>query len=111
MGTWESVTSYDGITERLEAASPLRLLLLPPLMHGAAQWAVFRTMAQGSTIILPDNPRRLDPDDVWRTVEREKANVIDGRGRCRPAPARHAARQGRVRPLVPRSPWATAGRR
>ena len=75
LGSWESVTSYDGIIERLEAASPLRLLLLPPLMHGAAQWAVFGTMAQGSTIILPDNPRRLDPDDVWRTVEREKANV------------------------------------
>ena len=33
-------------------------------------------MAQGSTIILPDNPRRLDPDDVWRTVEREKANTM-----------------------------------
>ena len=73
---WESVTSYEGITERLEAASPLRLLLLPPLMHGAAQWAVFMLMAQGATIILPDNPRRLDPDDVWRTVEREKANTM-----------------------------------
>jgi 3-oxocholest-4-en-26-oate---CoA ligase len=75
MGSWESVSSYEGIIERLEASSPLRLLLLPPLMHGAAQWAVFGTMAQGSTIILPDNPRRLDPDDVWRTVERENANV------------------------------------
>ena len=75
LGSWESVTSYEGITERLKAASPLRMLLLPPLMHGAAQWAVFMTMAQGSAIILPDDPRRLDPDDVWRTVEREKANI------------------------------------
>jgi len=76
IGTWESVTSYEGITERLAAALPLRLLLLPPLMHGAAQWAGFMLMAQGATIIFPDNPRRVDPDDVWRTVEREKANTM-----------------------------------
>jgi acyl-CoA synthetase (AMP-forming)/AMP-acid ligase II len=76
MSDWKSVTSYEGITERLKASSPLRLLLLPPLMHGAAQWAVFMMMAQGSAIILPDNPRQLDPDDVWRTVEREKANTM-----------------------------------
>jgi len=76
MSSWETVTSYEAITERLQAASPLRLLLLPPLMHGAAQWAVFMLMAQGSTTILPDNPRSLDPDDVWRTVEREKANTM-----------------------------------
>jgi len=76
LGSWEAVTSYEGISARLKASSPLRLLLLPPLMHGAAQWAVFMMMAQGSTTILPDNPRRLDPDDVWRTVEREKANTM-----------------------------------
>jgi acyl-CoA synthetase (AMP-forming)/AMP-acid ligase II len=76
MATGESVTSYREMIDRLHASSPLRLLLLPPLMHGAAQWAVFTLMAQGATTILPDNPRRLDPDDVWRTVEREKANTM-----------------------------------
>jgi acyl-CoA synthetase (AMP-forming)/AMP-acid ligase II len=76
VGTWESVTSYEGITERLAESYPLRLLLLPPLMHGAAQWAAFMLMAQGATLVLPDNPRRVDPDDVWRTVEREKANSL-----------------------------------
>jgi fatty-acyl-CoA synthase len=45
-------------------------------MHGAAQWAGFMLMAQGATIIFPDNPRRVDPDDVWRTVEREQANTM-----------------------------------
>jgi acyl-coenzyme A synthetase/AMP-(fatty) acid ligase len=33
-------------------------------------------MAQGATIVFPDDPRRMDPDDVWRTVEREKANTM-----------------------------------
>ena len=76
VGTWEIVTSYEGITERLAGSHPLRLLLLPPLMHGAAQWAAFMLMAQGATIIFPDDPRRVDPDDVWRTVERERANTM-----------------------------------
>jgi acyl-CoA synthetase (AMP-forming)/AMP-acid ligase II len=76
IGTWEAVTSYEGITERVESGFPLKLLLLPPLMHGAAQWAGFMLMAQGATIIFPDNPRRVDPDDVWRTVEREQANTM-----------------------------------
>jgi 3-oxocholest-4-en-26-oate---CoA ligase len=76
VGTWEIVTSYEGITERLATSVPLRLMLLPPLMHGAAQWAAFMLMAQGATIVFPDDPRRIDPDDVWRTVEREKANTM-----------------------------------
>jgi 3-oxocholest-4-en-26-oate---CoA ligase len=76
IGTWEMVTSYEGITERVESSFPLKLLVLPPLMHGAAQWAVFMLLAQGATIVFPDNPRRVDPDDVWRTVEREKVNTM-----------------------------------
>jgi acyl-CoA synthetase (AMP-forming)/AMP-acid ligase II len=76
IGTWESVTSYAGIAERLENSFPLKLLLLPPLMHGAAQWAAFILMSTGATVIFPTDPRRVDPDDVWRTVEREKVNTM-----------------------------------
>jgi len=76
IGTWEVVTSYQGIAERLESSFPLKLMVLPPLMHGAAQWAAFMLMAHGATIVFPDNPRRVDPDDVWRTVEREKVNTM-----------------------------------
>jgi fatty-acyl-CoA synthase len=76
VGTWEIVTSYEGITERLRDSVPVRLMLLPPLMHGAAQWAAFMLMAQGATLVFPDDPRRVDPDDVWRTVEREKVNTM-----------------------------------
>ncbi len=45
-------------------------------MHGAAQWACFMLMAQGATLIFPDETRRVDPDDVWSVVEREKANSM-----------------------------------
>ena len=76
VGTWEVVTSYEGLTERLAESFPLKLLVLPPLMHGAAQWACFMLMAQGATLVFPDDTSRVDPDDVWSTVEREKANTM-----------------------------------
>jgi acyl-CoA synthetase (AMP-forming)/AMP-acid ligase II len=76
VGTWEVVTSYEDITERLGSSDPLKLMLLPPLMHGAAQWAAFMLMAQGATLVFPEDARRVDPDDVWRTVEREKVNTM-----------------------------------
>jgi fatty-acyl-CoA synthase len=76
VGTWEVVESYEGLTERLADSFPLRLLVLPPLMHGAAQWACFMLMAQGATLVFPHDTRRMDPDDVWSTVEREKANTM-----------------------------------
>jgi fatty-acyl-CoA synthase len=76
VGTWEVVTSYEGLTERLAESYPLKLLVLPPLMHGAAQWACFMLMAQGATLVFPHDTRRVDPDDVWSTVEREQANTM-----------------------------------
>ncbi len=76
VGTWEVVTSYEDITTRLDDGVPLRIMILPPLMHGAAQWAAFMMWAQGSTLVFPDETHRIDPDDVWSVVEREKANTM-----------------------------------
>ena len=76
VGTWEMVRSYPDLASQAAAGLGLKLGLLPPLMHGAAQWAAFMLMADGATIVLPDDPRRLDPADVWRTVEREGINAI-----------------------------------
>jgi len=76
VGTWEILTSYEGLTERLAESMPLRVMILPPLMHGAAQWAAFMMWAQGSTLVLPDEVHHVDPDDVWSVVEREKANTM-----------------------------------
>ncbi len=33
-------------------------------------------MAQGATLLFPDETRRVDPDDVWSVVEREKGNTM-----------------------------------
>ncbi|MGH9090565.1 MAG: acyl-CoA synthetase [Acidimicrobiales bacterium] len=71
VGTWEQVGSYQALAAQAAAGTGFKLGLLPPLMHGAAQWAAFMMVAEGATVVLPDNPRRLDPADVWRTVARE----------------------------------------
>ncbi len=76
VGTWEILTSYEGLTERLSESMPLRIMILPPLMHGAAQWAAFMMWAQGCTLIFPDEVHHVDPDDVWTVVEKEKANTM-----------------------------------
>ncbi|MFM1791279.1 MAG: hypothetical protein RLZZ526_1606 [Actinomycetota bacterium] len=60
------------------AAAPggLRSLPSPPFMHGAAHWIAMRTWLSGGTIIVQSNPERLDPDDIWGLVEREKVNFL-----------------------------------
>ena len=76
IGSWEVVSSYDEIAERAEARKGLKMMVLPPLMHGAAQWAGFMGLTGGATLVFPDHVRRLDPADVWATVERERVNSI-----------------------------------
>ena len=66
VGTWEIVDELRGHHRAAgRDAHRCELILLPPLMHGAAQWAAFILMAEGATMVFPDDPRRVDPDDVW----------------------------------------------
>ena len=71
-GTWELVASYDALAEKILPSDGVRVLDLPPLMHGAAQWAAFYYMTMGATVVFPADTTRIDPVDVWRTVERER---------------------------------------
>jgi acyl-CoA synthetase (AMP-forming)/AMP-acid ligase II len=72
--TGHKVTSDDELA-RKGAANPMPItgLIIPPLMHGAAQWGTLGQMFQGNTIVLV---RRFDPQEIWRTVEREGANMM-----------------------------------
>ena len=75
LGSWEVMESYEQLADRAGKGG-LRMLVLPPLMHGAAQWAAFIAMSGGATVMFPDETRRLDPVDVWTTVARDRANTI-----------------------------------
>ena len=59
-----------------EANVGLRSLTSPPFMHGASHWIAMRTWLSGGTVIVQSQPDRLDADDVWNTVEKEKASFL-----------------------------------
>jgi acyl-CoA synthetase (AMP-forming)/AMP-acid ligase II len=71
-GTWETRTSYDEVAAAVVPTDNVKVMNIPPLMHGAAQWACFYYMATGATVVFPTSTRHVDPIDVWRTAEREK---------------------------------------
>ena len=75
-GSWAPVNSYDEIVQRAVDTPPMRLMLLPPLMHGAAQWGAFTQISLGGTVLLPDDNTRLDAADVLRVAEREGATAM-----------------------------------
>ena len=69
--------SLAEIQERVQASKrPLRVLPAPPFMHGAAHWAAFSVWHLGGTVVLNQHPDHLDADDIWSTVEREKAGIL-----------------------------------
>jgi len=82
--TGERVDAPDTMA-RKAAASPggLTFLVIPPLMHGAAQWGLMGQMLQGNTIVLLP---KFSGEAVWQLVEREKVNsaIITGDAMGRP---------------------------
>ncbi|WP_028642335.1 acyl-CoA synthetase [Nocardioides sp. URHA0020] len=76
-GTTEPYTSYDAIAAAARAGGGgMRLLMIPPFMHGAAQWSTFHTITGGGAIVLPDEVRRLVPSDAIGVAVREKVVSI-----------------------------------
>ena len=59
-----------------EATTGLQALLAPPFMHGAGHWMSFRTWLGGGTVFVQAVPERLDPIDIWTTIEREQVNFL-----------------------------------
>lgn len=73
----EPLNSYADLAEQARAGAGVRsLLLIPPLMHGAAQWGAFNTISAGGWLAIPDDVVRLDADAVLRLAERERVLSI-----------------------------------
>ena len=73
MAGGQPLNTYEDLAEQVRAQGGFRsMLLIPPLMHGAAQWGVFNTISTGGWIAMPDNVQRLDADAVLRLCERER---------------------------------------
>jgi fatty-acyl-CoA synthase len=87
--TGELANSYEDIAKRVAEAPESRLMILPPLMHGAAQWAVMTAMTTGQSVVFSTVTDRFDADEVVRTIEREKimAVTVVGDAMARPLAA------------------------
>lgn len=74
--TGEPSASIDEIVERAASGPGTKLMILPPLIHGAAQWSVMTAITTGQSVVFPTVVDHLDADDVVRTIEREKVAVV-----------------------------------
>ncbi|OBB55739.1 acyl-CoA synthetase [Mycobacterium sp. 852013-51886_SCH5428379] len=69
--------SYEELAERAVAGGgAMGLLMIPPLMHGAAQWAAYNAVTMGGKVVIPDSVDRLDPADALRVAARERVLSI-----------------------------------
>ena len=50
-------------------------MVLPPLIHGAAQWGVMTALTTGQSVVFASVVDHLDADDVVATIERERVMV------------------------------------
>lgn len=67
------LNTYADLAKQISEQAGVRsLLLIPPLMHGAAQWGVFNTISAGGWIAIPDDVARFDADAILRLAERER---------------------------------------
>jgi 3-oxocholest-4-en-26-oate---CoA ligase len=74
--TGEPAESVDEIAARVTAGPVPKLMILPPLIHGAAQWSVMTALTTGQSVVFPTVVDHLDADEVVRTIEREKVSVV-----------------------------------
>ncbi len=77
-GSDTSLSTYAELAEQARTNAGFRsVLMIPPLMHGAAQWAAFNMFSTGGWMVLPDDVDRLNaPPAVMRLAERERVLSI-----------------------------------
>jgi acyl-CoA synthetase (AMP-forming)/AMP-acid ligase II len=92
--TGEPSGSVEEIVARLGTGPGAKLLILPPLIHGAAQWSVMTAITTGQSVVFPCVVDRLDAEDVVRTIERERVPVVTVVGDAMARPLLAAIEQG-----------------
>ncbi|MDT5174446.1 MAG: 3-oxocholest-4-en-26-oate---CoA ligase, partial [Mycobacterium sp.] len=74
--TGQPIACLEDIVTRVTASPGTKLMVLPPLMHGAAQWSVMTALTTGQSVVFPSVVERLDADEVIRTIERERVLAV-----------------------------------
>jgi 3-oxocholest-4-en-26-oate---CoA ligase len=68
--------SYEEIVKRAADNPAMKIMILPPLMHGAAQWGAMTAMTTGQSLVFASVVANMDADDVVHTIERERVGVV-----------------------------------
>jgi fatty-acyl-CoA synthase len=72
-GSDQPLTSYDELAEKARAtAGAMSMMMIPPFMHGAAQWAAFNAVTMGGRLVIPDDVERMRPAEVLRLAAQER---------------------------------------
>ncbi|WP_018657465.1 AMP-binding protein [Actinomadura flavalba] len=71
-------TPVEELDEAVERAvrSTARVLVAPPMMHGAGTWSALGAWCGGAPVVLPDRVDGLDADDLLDTAERHAVTRI-----------------------------------
>lgn len=76
-GSDQAMTSYEEVAEKAAApAGAMSMMMIPPFMHGAAQWAAYNAVTMGGRLVIPDDVERMRPAEVMRLAERERVVSI-----------------------------------
>ena len=68
--------AYEQIVARAADNPGTKIMILPPLMHGAAQWGAMTAITTGQSLVFASVVDRMDADDVVATIERERVAVV-----------------------------------
>jgi len=77
VGGDRQLQSYEQLaTQAQQSPGSMSLLMIPPLMHGAAQWGAFTAITMGGRLVIPDDVERFRPADALALAAREKVMGI-----------------------------------
>jgi 3-oxocholest-4-en-26-oate---CoA ligase len=86
--------SAQEIHEKVRSAAGQPWFAVSPLMHAAGMWTAFAAIMAGTPVVLYDTSRKLDPQLVWETAERERVGMMTMVGDAYAAPLVDELRRG-----------------
>lgn len=76
-GSSNAFASYGELADQVRtAAGNMSVLMIPPLMHGSAQWTAFNVFTMGGRVVIPDDVRQLQAAEILSLASREKVLTI-----------------------------------
>ncbi|MCV7171899.1 acyl-CoA synthetase [Mycobacterium manitobense] len=71
--TGEPIAGEYDLAKQAAENAPMIRYPIPPMIHGATQSATWMALFSGQTVVLVPE---FDADEVWRTIEKHKVNLL-----------------------------------